>query len=105
MFNKIFKFELVKVTYFVKLTNAYLEFESDSSIQEKLIKNIEHEIEFIKNNKFENEEINPTYKAFNKVICDCVELLRDKIERIKCNKKCERFVEFNPNEYEELVIK
>ena len=105
MNNKIYKFELVKIDFIVRLTNSYLEFQSDSSIREKLIKNIEHEIGVIKYNKFENEEGNPVYKEFNQIIDNCIALLKDKIERIKCNKKCEQFIEFDPADYEELVFK
>ena len=105
MDNKIYRFELVKVTCIVKLTNAYLESRSDSSVREKLINNIEQEIENIKHNKFEHEEINSVYKEFNQIINNCIELLKDKIERVKCNKQCEQFIEFDPQLYEELVYK
>lgn len=99
------KFEITRVKHICDLTNALLDFEIDNSIKYKFIEILENNIELFEHNKFSYEPLDKIYLELNDKIDECIELLRKRIQSIKCGKALEVSVEFDIERYNDLISK
>lgn len=99
----IWKFELVRIKFICDYTNALLEFETDNSDKEKFIEIVENEIKKFEINKFKFIELDSAYNEFNSIIDNCISLLKDKIELVKCSRKSDKRVQFDEDKYKDKL--